>query len=95
MKPRALAGHVAAWAVLCCTVAACAPAGSPANEPAIALVHRRQCGRCHAPPETGKHDRPYLEEALAPHRKRVHMSEDEWAQMIDYLAAQPGEQSRR
>ncbi len=67
--------------------AACAPAAEAPAAPAIASVHKRQCGRCHTPPPPGQHPRPYLEEALAPHHKRVHLTDEEWTQLIDYLAA--------
>src|SRR5580698_377186 len=67
--------------------AACAPGAEAPAAPAIASVHKHQCGRCHTPPPPGQHARPYLEEALAPHHKRVHLSDEEWAQLIDYLAA--------
>lgn len=67
--------------------AACAPAAEAPEAPAIASVHKHQCGRCHTPPAPGLHPRPYLEEALAPHHKRVHLTDEEWTQLIDYLAA--------
>ena len=69
--------------------AGCSPAAEAPAAPAIATVHRHQCGRCHRPPPPGAHPRPYLEEALAPHHKRVHLSDEEWTQLIDYLAASP------
>jgi hypothetical protein len=67
--------------------AACTPAAEAPAAPAIASVHRRQCARCHTLPPPGQHPRPYLEDALAPHHKRVHLTDDEWTQLIDYLAA--------
>jgi hypothetical protein len=74
-------------ATLLTVAVACAPAQS-SEAPAIASVHKRQCGRCHSPPEAGKRSKAYLEEALGPHHKRVHMTDQEWSQMIDYLAAE-------
>jgi cytochrome c5 len=67
-------------------VASTAP-GAPTAP--IALVHQHQCGRCHRLPAPGLHPRSYLEQALAPHHKRVHLTDDEWTQLIDYLAARP------
>jgi hypothetical protein len=67
--------------------AACSPAAETPGAPAIATVHQHQCGRCHTRPAPGKHPRPYLEQALAPHHRRVHLSDEEWTQLIDYLAA--------
>jgi hypothetical protein len=55
----------------------------------IALVHQHQCSRCHRLPPPGVHPRSYLEQALAPHHKRVHLTDEEWTQLIDYLAARP------
>lgn len=65
--------------------AACAPAAAP-DGPPIAAVHRHQCGRCHTPPEPGSHSRAEFESAFGRHHKRVHLSEEEWQAMIDYLA---------
>ncbi len=86
---------LALGAVVGCTPAAGATASaagegrpSSAESPVIASVHQRQCGRCHSAPEAGKHPRPYLEEALSHHRKRVHLTEEEWTQMVDFLAAE-------
>jgi mono/diheme cytochrome c family protein len=70
-----------AWA------AACTPAAEAPAAPAIASVYRRQCARCHTLPPPGQHPRPYLEEALASHHERVHLTDEEWTQLIDYLAA--------
>ena len=56
----------------------------------IAAVHARQCGRCHAPPEPGAHSRASLEHAFVRHRRRVRLTEDEWAEMAAYLAGPEG-----
>lgn len=68
------------------TVTACAPAEAP-DAPAIASVLRQQCGRCHTLPQAGTHSRAYLQQALGPHHERVHLTDPQWAEMIDYLAA--------
>ncbi len=67
--------------------AACAPGAEVPAAPAIASLLKRHCGRCHTLPPPGQHSRSYLEEALAPHHERVHLTDEEWTQLIDYLAA--------
>jgi cytochrome c5 len=71
---------------------ACSPAVDHprAPAPAIAEVHKHQCNRCHTLPQPGQHPRSFVEQALARHHKRVHLTDDEWAQLIDYLAASDG-----
>jgi len=64
---------------------ACAPAAAP-DGPPIAAVHRSQCGRCHTPPPPGSHSREQFETAFDRHHKRVHLTQDEWQAMVDYLA---------
>lgn len=81
---------LAAVVLTLATATACSPAADHPAAPAIALVHKHQCNRCHTLPPPGLHPRPYLEQALAPHHKRVHLTDDEWAQLIDYLAASDG-----
>jgi hypothetical protein len=73
-------------AVFAAALGACAPASSPGT-PRVAALHRRQCGRCHAPPEPGTRSRDEVECAAERHRKRVRLTQDEWSVMIDYLAA--------
>jgi hypothetical protein len=72
---------------------ACAPAAAPdgpgsrsGSPPSIAAVHRRQCGKCHAPPPPGSHSREEFETAFGRHHKRVHLTDEEWQAMVDYLA---------
>jgi hypothetical protein len=64
---------------------ACAPAAAP-DGPPIAAVHRHQCGKCHAPPPPGSHSREEFETAFGRHHKRVHLTDEEWQAMVDYLA---------
>jgi hypothetical protein len=81
----------AVLALLPC-IEACAssqpPPGPPARDgdPPIATVHARNCGRCHMRPEPKTRTRAQLESAFTRHRTRVHLSEDEWARLVDYLA---------
>jgi hypothetical protein len=74
--------------------AACAPsavANGPTNEaPLVAEIHAQKCGSCHSLPAAKTRSRPYLEQALARHRRRVRLSDEVWRAMLDYLAA-PGD----
>lgn len=80
---RALA--VLSAVLLSCLGTACAPASAP-DGPPIATVHRHQCGKCHAPPPPGSHSREEFEDAFGRHHTRVHLTQDEWQAMVDYLA---------
>ena len=87
---RAVAGLCAA-AVAACLVACGGSAGGggavvAAADAPIATVHRKQCGRCHAPPEPRSHTREELQAAFGRHGKRVRLSQEEWQAMVDYLA---------
>jgi hypothetical protein len=68
------------------SAAACAPASSPDASP-IAALHTRECGRCHTPPAPKTHTRAELEDAFGRHRKRAHLTPEEWQAMVEYLAA--------
>lgn len=77
--------------VLCVAAGyACAPPAQMAEVPLplqhIAEVHRAKCGNCHVPVEPGSRPRSVLEEAFPRHRTRVHLTDDEWSQMVEYLA---------
>ena len=81
-------------AAMCAVIfAALAPAcGGPAAPIAprfvgIASSHRAKCGSCHAHVEPGEKSREQLERALSRHHKRVRLSDEDWALMVDYLAA--------
>lgn len=85
---------------LAAPLAACAastpPDGSTAPaERSIAAIHASKCGACHSLPDPRTRSREYLEGALSRHRKRVHLSRDEWAEMTDYLALPEGKTARQ
>jgi mono/diheme cytochrome c family protein len=66
-----------------------------ANEGArIASIHRSKCGACHTPVEPGTRSRPVIESALKRHRVRAKLSERDWAELVDYLAADGGANGR-
>jgi hypothetical protein len=67
----------------------CGPSSPPSNEPApseIARVHHARCGACHKRVEPGERTRDQLEAALSRHHQRVHLTDAQWAAMVDYLA---------
>jgi hypothetical protein len=75
------------------TLGACAHAMQtpdvPERQRHVADVHRAKCGSCHVRVEPGTRTQAELETALARHRKRVHLTEEEWTQMIEYLSQPP------
>lgn len=62
---------------------------NPSTATDIAEVHRVRCGNCHTRVDPGMRERAVLEPALLRHRKRVHMTEADWALLLDYLAPPP------
>jgi hypothetical protein len=59
------------------------------SPPAIAQIHRSRCGACHKRVEPGERTREEFESAFVRHRKRVHLSEEQWGELVDYLAPAP------
>lgn len=83
---------VAATGTGCASSSGAAPApNDPSPEAAerahIAAVHKAKCGACHARVEPGTRSRAELEAALKRHRSRAKLSEREWGELVDYLAA--------
>ncbi len=74
--------------------------GSPPPRPVdpryavVAEIHHARCGGCHRRVEPGTRTRAHLEKAFVRHRTRVHMTEAQWALMVDYLAAPASSASR-
>jgi len=82
--------ETAAACMMLTTAIACgSPSGTASSpEPSpIARIHKAKCGACHQRVEPGQRTRAQLEDAFTRHRKRVHLTEEQWAQMVDYLAA--------
>ena len=48
-----------------------------------------KCGACHVPVEPGSRQKRDLESALQRHRKRVRLSEEQWTELVDFLAQSP------
>ena len=80
-------------AVLSGCATATAPTGAQGGAEAAAeardvrYIHRSRCGNCHVRVEPGTRTRAELDEAFTRHRKRVRLSDQEWAKMVDYLAS--------
>jgi hypothetical protein len=74
--------------VLACAAAPAPGAGraAPTSRTDIARVHVRKCGSCHTPPDPETRTREHIEEAFSRHKKRVRLTSEEWAMMVDYLA---------
>ena len=66
-----------------------------ANDQAIASMHVSKCGCCHTLPAPQTRTRDHLEDAFARHKRRVHLTPDEWAAMVDYLAMPGGVTARQ
>jgi hypothetical protein len=59
-----------------------------ANQPEFAIVatYRSRCSKCHVLVEPGTHERQELRLAFARHHKRVKLTDEQWAEMIELLA---------
>ncbi len=65
-------------------------ASSPtATEPQIAEEWRAKCGNCHRRVEPGTRTRATLEDAWKRHKTRTHLSDEQWAELTDFLASTP------
>jgi hypothetical protein len=87
--PERLRAAIAVAAIVAVPVGlACnAPPEPTGPHAAIAKVHRAHCGACHTRVDPGQRTRAPLEAALAHHHNRVHLTDAEWKEMVDYLAA--------
>jgi hypothetical protein len=83
----------AGWLGLSFSIAVLAAGcGAGADAPAadrISRIHRSRCRTCHVRVEPGERTRGQLEAALARHHKRLRLTDEEWAEMVDYLSQQP------
>ena len=67
--------------------AGCSSGGLSPNAPEIAHVWESKCGACHVPVDPGTRTRQHLDEAFYRHKTRVALSDDEWKEMVDFLAS--------
>ena len=56
------------------------------RQPEIASVYRSRCGACHVRVEPATHTREQLESAFERHRRRLRLREDQWRDLVSYLA---------
>ena len=77
-----------------CFVLACAACGGagpgaavPDEPPPIARLHQAKCGACHEPVMPGDKPPAVIEAAMRRHRNRLHLREDEWAELVAWLSA--------
>jgi hypothetical protein len=82
--------------LVACATAPAPGAGrsTPIGRDDIARVHASKCGSCHTPPDPETRTRPHIEEAFSRHKKRVRLTSEEWAMMVDYLAVPDGRTAR-
>jgi hypothetical protein len=76
--------------VACAAGPASSGPSAPTEHNAMAKVHASKCGSCHTPPDPGTRTREHIEDAFSRHRKRVLLTNEEWAMMVDYLAIPDG-----
>ena len=57
----------------------------------IAALHRRKCGNCHTRVEPGALPRAAIEAAMLRHRRRAKLTEEQWAELVEFLSRAPGE----
>jgi hypothetical protein len=91
MKTMAMGALVLGFVAGCNAPEAQVPDGARA----VAAIHTAKCGNCHVPPEPKSRTRAHLEDAFTRHRTRVHLSDEQWAAMIDYLAGPEGATAQR
>ena len=98
MKAAFLSAIAAATMVAACGGTTGAPPsvtamGNEGHEAQVASVWRSKCGSCHVPVEPGSRKRVEIETALQRHRKRLRLSDDQWTQLVDFLAPSQTQQA--
>ena len=76
-------------ALVACGGASSGASSPTATEPQIAEEWRAKCGNCHRRVEPGTHTRAELEDAWKRHKTRTHLSDEQWAELTDFLASTP------
>ncbi len=74
-------------ATLALLLVGCSPPATTSTHPPIEATYRARCGSCHMRVEPGSRSREALETALARHRNRVRLTETQWSELVDFLAA--------
>ena len=85
-RTLALLAFPAALGAVACGAASTRAAAVPLGFERVAHIHQARCGSCHTRVEPGTRSREQLDLALGRHHNRVHLTSDEWTQMVDYLA---------
>lgn len=63
------------------------PSSAPSAPPPISEIWHARCGACHEYVHPGERTRDELVAAFSRHRKkRVHLSDEQWQAMVDFLA---------
>lgn len=78
---------ISALAAACGGTSAVADSAEPSSD--VARIHKKRCGSCHTRVEPGARTREQFEDALSRHHKRVHLRDEQWAAMLDYLSPPP------
>ena len=94
IAPRSSAVMLIAFALGAVALVACGGASSVASsptatEPQIAEEWRAKCGNCHRRVEPGTRTRATLDDAWKRHKTRTHLSDEQWAELTDFLASTP------
>jgi mono/diheme cytochrome c family protein len=58
----------------------------PTDATPVVVIYRNRCGSCHRPVAPGSEPSDKLHAALLLHRKRCHLSEQQWAGIEAFLA---------
>ncbi|HEY5147465.1 MAG TPA: hypothetical protein VII82_11900 [Polyangiaceae bacterium] len=91
-------GAIGCLALPCLVACAAAPRPGTSSESVerdIATLHTSKCGSCHSAPAPKTRTREHLEDAFARHKRRVHLTGEEWAELTDYLALPEGKTARQ
>jgi hypothetical protein len=95
---RVVAACLAVPCLVACTGCTGAPPASGSSEAAerdIARLHVSKCGGCHSAPAPKTRTREHLEDAFARHKRRLRLTNEEWAELTDYLALPEGKTARQ
>jgi hypothetical protein len=69
-----------------CADAPPAPTQTANQAPAIVAIYRSRCSKCHVLVEPGTRERRELRLAFDRHHWRVKLTDEQWTEMIEFLA---------